>query len=504
MSSDDRKTLGDMLQFYMDTGDTIRYVPTTLNAVAAVTYLTGSVVLNSITNAGFATLNAATATPPIVGQTFSYLNVTYTIITGAAAPTTTQFYVTPIPPANLATPQIITWVAPVSLGLGECNNSISKTSNAEFNPREGFQTNGVNKGRLQRMMSTSFDPTSTNNPITTYFQTAAQAAFEWKNYVYENAANRVTYNIFAVLPMSVLHDFFDKLPITRGLSVRLSLYLNTGITINETISASQHLSITSSVMPRQTCPFMVSPISIDPNQGSGFNNSGGCTTVKYTLTVGNDVGTSCRFYASMYNFTAEAEQLYIRNPERTILYNDIAQFIIPAVAPAASINTLITSGISRIRGLLMIPIVNQTSNGCNGLNAMQSPFSTCPATTFPYARISNFQIQISGRPVFATPIQYAFQFYNQNLRPELSINGGSLRSIGMSSGCISKTDFESGYGYYYVPLTHYENEAEDNTSKSIQILFQNNTVGITLDYLVYVYFEKQININLSNGSCLSV
>jgi hypothetical protein len=91
------------------------------------------------------------------------------------------------------------------------------------------------------------------------------------------------------------------------------------------------------------------------------------------------------------------------------------------------------------------------------------------------------------------------------LKPELSINGGSLRSIGMSSGCISKTDFESAYSYYYVDLSHLENEADDNLSKSIQVLFTNSVAGaLNVDYYIYLTYQRELHLNISNGAFLSI
>jgi hypothetical protein len=208
----------------------------------------------------------------------------------------------------------------------------------------------------------------------------------------------------------------------------------------------------------------------------------------------------------MYQFTPETESVYISSPERQILYNDVVQYVIPNVGPNANINNLITSGISRLRGFLMVPIVSASSNVC-GLDGKQSPFSSCPATTFPYSKVQNFQLQISGKPVFATPLNHTQLLYNQMLRPELSINGGSLRSIGMSSGCISKTDFESGFTFYWVDLTNLENEADDNTSKSVQVLFQNSvpTVGaLNVDFYIYLMYQKELHLNISNGAFLSI
>jgi len=97
-------------------------------------------------------------------------------------------------------------------------------------------------------------------------------------------------------------------------------------------------------------------------------------------------------------------------------------------------------------------------------------------------------------------------FYNTGVKPELSINGGSMRSLGMSSGCISKSDFEYSYGFYYVDLTNIESEAEDNSSKAVQVLFQNNVsnTNISLDFYIYLYFQKQVGLNVSNGSFLKI
>ena len=77
------------------------------------------------------------------------------------------------------------------------------------------------------MTDTSYDPTTAGNPVSTYFQSATAAGQLFKNHVVTNSATTIVYNIFATIPMATLNDFFDKLPIARGLNVRLNLYLNT-------------------------------------------------------------------------------------------------------------------------------------------------------------------------------------------------------------------------------------------------------------------------------------
>ena len=501
MSEDDRRIIGDSMNFYLDTGDSIRYFPT-----PSVIIRTTDSALSSISTAGLATFALPYPVTAQIGQQFIVGGITYTLLSSVNSGTGTC-NVTPNPVSAIGT-NTIQWLTPLSTtnwnsGLGECNNVISK-GNAIFNPSSGFLTSIVNEGRQKRAMNTSFDPSQSG--LSSYFTSISKTGESFRNSLVTNTATEVTYNIFATIPMSVLHDFFDKLPIARGLSVRLNLYLNTGITITEDITQVQHLNIVNYTMPRQTCPFMVSPLAKDPSVGTGFKNDYNCTQVQYTLKIGNSTQPNCRFYASLYTLNPQTEALYISAPERNILYNDVVQYLIPNVGYNQTVNNLITSGISRLRGLLMVPILSGNSNQCNGLDAKQSPFSSCPSTTFPYTKVTNFQIQISGRPVYSVPLSHTFMYYNTGVKPELSINGGSLRSMGMSSGCISKSDFENGYGFYYCDLTNIESEAEDNASKAVQVLFQNNVQSsfITLDFYIYLFFQKQIGINVSNGAFIKL
>ena len=295
MSADDRKTLGSMLQFYVDTGDSIRHVP---NPAA---FYSGQIAITAaggITADGLVTITAIAA-PLLVGQQFYYLGVLYTLVTPAAAGATT-FSVTPRPGAPLITAAPVTTsiFTPLNLtnnGLGETNNVISKST--LFDPRNGYQAlNGlVNEGRRARMQDTSYSPSALQGT----YQNAAAAGQIFKNHIVQNDDDAVVYNMFAVLPMATLHNFFEKLPIIRGLSVRLNLYLNTGITINSSVTKVNHVAITSSVIPRQTVPFMVSPISNDPVCGSGLSIDT-AVSLQYQLKIGNSTLSTCRFYENTF------------------------------------------------------------------------------------------------------------------------------------------------------------------------------------------------------------
>ena len=68
---------------------------------------------------------------------------------------------------------------------------------------------------------------------------------------------------------------------------------------------------------------------------------------------------------------------------------------------------------------------------------------------------------------------------------------------------ISRTN---GYTYYYTDLTNIESEAEDNASKAVQVLFTNSggTANLKIDFYIYLFFQKQIGINISNGAFIKL
>ena len=90
-------------------------------------------------------------------------------------------------------------------GIGESNNIISKT-NSIFNPIDGFLNSIVNEGRQKRIMGTSFDANQTQ--IATNFTSQSKVLESFRNSCITNTTTEITYNIFATIPMSVLHDFF--------------------------------------------------------------------------------------------------------------------------------------------------------------------------------------------------------------------------------------------------------------------------------------------------------
>ena len=156
-------------------------------------------------------------------------------------------------------------------GFGEINNVISALP---FNPTNGWTglTAAQNAGRLQRMLSTSFDPTLGNANVinTSAFTNQLHCTTVYKNTCIQTPAlnpaqsTNITYNILATIPLRMLHDIFRKLPLAKGVYMRLVLNLNcnSSVSVGITAGANPSYNITnySSSSPNNVIPFMLSPL----------------------------------------------------------------------------------------------------------------------------------------------------------------------------------------------------------------------------------------------------
>ena len=393
-----------------------------------------------------------------------------------------------------------------TLGLGEVNNVITPTL---FNPTTGYGVTqwNQNKGRLDRMQSTSFDTLS--NP-----QGTASLASSGKNYAQKDAlagaGKVVNYYTTATLPLAILHDLFDKLPLTRGAYFRITLNLTTNCTTTVKMGAQGYTSVVSSSQYNQV-PYMISPCI----RGQGFDPAGttACTEAQISIGIGrntiNATGTTfqhaqpaCKFYACMYDFTPSFETLYLsKNSTKTVKYQDYLSFQTLNVGAGATYNQILSNSVSRIRKIVGIPQIASTVNfaGTAGFIApMNSPFTSAPSTTST-TPITNMNVLISGTNLYQANYTYDYEQFIQEVRKCNSINGGE--SLGLSSGLISQTDFENGYRFIVHDVSRTQSQATDDIGKSVQVI-GTNAGSLAIDIWGLVFYEREITIDTGSGNLL--
>ena len=458
----------------------------------------------------------------VAPTTFTNLEINYRILTTASADDIVNLK--DVLGLSKDTTESIAYSANASSnGIGEYNNIINDALFATSNQQWGQGNMSVNRGRIQRMMNTSYDPTNTSSSGYTWASTT-QCNAMGKNYTVAQDNNNYTTFILATINLRFIHDLFEKFPVTKGAYIRLTLNTNTNcITTLTTNATGTTYTSVSTASQNGVYPAMISPVTATKGFVVGTTSTG-------TITQGVGIGKSpinsaythptfqqCRLYVCSYNLSPQYEEMYIqRMPVKKIVYNDLYYNQQYSVLSGATVSTMINFGLSRLRKLLIFPFLAGSINGGNsakassfnvgtnvlsgsGLSPMNSPFSSAPGTNCPQATLSNFNVLISGTPYYPEAFQYGFQHYLEEIRNGNCINGGL--SLGLSNGLIAQSDWENSR-FYVVDLQRKLSPAQDDVAKSVQASFVNNS-ALTLDFVYILVYEREISISITTGQLIT-
>ena len=368
-------------------------------------------------------------------------------------------------------------------------------------------------------------------------QTSAEGVYNaiFQSYIQRQAGYRAI--VFdAVVRLKDVADFFNKCPLLKGSTMRL--YLNTnqvflaGSSLSAVVPAGSALTDTAEMGLTSppvilggggTCPVMLS---------SGDIGQGGQPLAPPVVALGDPVDwkvglsivrtqfsqlattitapiTSCRLYAPCYTMSPIAEQRYLSlTPTKKVMYNDIFQYSFDNIASGSPFNLLVSNGIPNIRSVLVVPLLAQAQNGIQSTmtgatanrtlitsNTLLSPFTTTGGTPDPIA-IGNFNIQISGKNLFISNLEYNYEAFVEQLVSSNQLNGSLTTSLG--SGQVSYEDFQSLYKYYY-GNTSRSIPSEDGVAKAVQLLGTNRS-PVPISLMVFVEFEREITIDVRTGA----
>ena len=421
---------------------------------------------------------------------------------------------------------------------GASGNVLIQYTGASSNSISYYNDSNFNLGMLKRQEYINYDTTFNSlNQNVIYPTDVANSIY--KNYSYCNAAGSVVWNVFAKLRLKDLADFFDKMPLLKGATIRFYINTNqTSINFNVTngsvalTTSSENIAPALQVTSINTIGGLTNPLmltSVDFAQGGSSLPSD-----FYTLSVSifkNQFPTinglagaqsplqSCRLYAPLYTMNPLAESKYLSlTPTKKIMYEDVFQYQFNNVT--GPFNILVTNGISNIKSVLVVPYLSKTQTittvtgigtisgtptltnvaggavGTLQFSAPQNPFSTSPTTPDPIA-ITNFNILVSGVNLFLNNQLYDFQQFSEQLAQSNQLNGGL--TTGLASGLIGPQDFSSLYRYYYGDASRIL-PSEEGVSRSVQVVGQIANGALAVDLMIFVSFMKEITIDISTGA----
>lgn len=286
--------------------------------------------------------------------------------------------------------------------------------------------------------------------------------------------------------------FFEKMPMVRGANIKITFTLNqfdSSVTVAGSDKTDVTMNLKGSYCPLLRCNDLV----------AGTNN-----LAEYVETLKCDVvsnGTQvhtknqCRLYVPCYTMSPSFESQYLEQGSKKVLYTDV--YFQRLRNTQGGFQHLITNSLSRMKRLVIVPMLSSSSNGTLNIDEQSSPYSSCPCTTAPHF-IQNFNVALSGSNVYQNSITYKYETYLDEMNGVFGVNSG--KEAGVSSSLISLKDYESNYGYIVVDLSRRYNY-DENTPLSVQI---SGTVASpkALDFLIYLEYEKDISINLATGQLM--
>lgn len=328
------------------------------------------------------------------------------------------------------------------------------------------------------------------------------------NNVVAVTANRLyQFNLLLTMRMKDVTDLFCKMPLVKGGQVRMIINYNATSTLFAYVNAGTTWNIAANASLSQTygtsCPWMASSGAAgQPSRALGNNAAITIANNVGSLNLGgtvlrNSILSSCRFYAPCYSMHPSAQANYLAEKTKLVEYIDIFNFNIPSVAANERFNTILSNGIIAPQYVLVIPVLS-TIDSVISYPEYLSPFDSCPGTSAPYGSITNFNVRIGGRPIWAQNFTYDFESFMNEVSRINALNGGVDQEL--TSGLISMSDWQRGYRFYVCDVSRFI-AADDFLPKSVSVEGTNNN-GLPMSYVTFIAYKRKIIIDLETGALI--
>lgn len=397
-------------------------------------------------------------------------------------------------------------------GVGVCNNNnfqLAPVVSGTYNAQESF-----NRGLYERQRAINLNlsaPMGVGGAQTfTTLISDTNMRNIYKSYIQTNLGGLAGINNFQIVIMANimlkhLHPFFDKMVLSKGVFMKITLILNNATTRFTAVATTSLGVPTVNVPSGGINPIMVS--SMNTSNGNRALEAGtysvslsvGASVLGgvNSLTVGGNLAKSVMLQVPSVVFNPVYESAYLSSPVKSIEYSDVYSYQVLNIASGATINNLITNGIAGIKSVLVLPFFNSAYNATLALSPLLSPYDCAGGgTTSPLAHLYNFNVQISGQNAIYNNQRYTYEAFLQQLNGQNAINGNLVDGLG--SGLISQLDFENKYCYYYVNVDR-QLPIERSVPKSV-VLQGINASAYAVDYYIFIEYSQSLSLNVLLGA----
>lgn len=378
--------------------------------------------------------------------------------------------------------------------------------------------NNGNIGFLKRCQYINYDPDGLTAPASSAFSallTGASATLAWKSYIYtkvDSAAGArgvIQWAINGIVRLKHLHHLFEKMPLLKGVYLKITLQLNNCSVNFSSAGAGGNLdivSVTSNV--GGVVPIQIASAAASNGGVAAFGYAGNYTV---SLSVGASVllgsqavvagvassplGRSITLNVPSFVMAPSFESAYLSSQIKVIEYEDIYQYQVLSIGAGSNINSLITNGLSNISKILVLPYFTTAANAA--VNPLYSPFDAAgTGVTSPLCLLQNFQVVVSGQNALYNTQKYSYQQFVEQLVGCNSVNGSE--TDGLCSGLVGLLDFETAYNYYYVDISRML-DIERSVPKSVSIQGTNLSAK-AIDLIVFISYRQTLKVDVLTGN----
>ena len=315
----------------------------------------------------------------------------------------------------------------------------------------------------------------------------------WERVTADN--KHVRLNINATIPLEFLHyEFFSKLPLVKGAMLRMTLTLNAPSSCTWAAGEGTILERKPTVVtPTGVLPFMLN-LGFAGGDVTADLASAGAITV--SCQVGNRESPTTSIRCAMYELTPSVERSLISSPVKPLVFNDVLSYQNLTVERGNSASQhQITSGLARATGMLILPFPTRAAN--KDLSPFASPYCNCPTTVLPGSSITNFQVFVSGAPLFAQNIQYGWQQWMEHVKFFAGTDGNPIGALGeLHSGLVSQKSWRKS-PFIFVNLQNRTDE-EFPIVRSYAVSFDNLS-KFDCQYAIFLFYEKSFQLEVTTG-----
>ena len=415
-------------------------------------------------------------------------------------------------------------------GLGVCSTDISTQVLDAANGSIVADTQYTrNEKRLKKVMM--YNKSALSSGRYNSFVDSSVFQSQQDSYVGDLSTGGASIWVICKIPLAFMTDLFAKMPLIKNAMWTLQIQGNHNTSVGVNVTGTDYggagtltsttakgvnyssMDSTSTSTPNGFLPFRLGSTISGGGYGTNLNTNCGLivkATVKIAQHTPSSGGTvlytsaaplqSCRLLLSMVTLAPEYERSYLSNPVKNLKYDDMVWKSITCAA-GASFDQLVFNNVSRMRKLVMLPYTYTSTSGLPA-NDMVSPFSGYGSSylSSPLARLSEFNVNISGAQLFPKNLMTISEFYNEFKQCQ-TLNGGAHGPDAAQNSLISLTDYGFQYGAIVIDLSRHV-ESIDSLTQTISLTFKNNT-KMNLAFNCFLYFEKEINVNVETGQLVA-